>query len=69
MRYHAGVGYKTKIWNVNVIFGDNAPPPPQITKEETEANIIGVVLINRYNMKKSINLFYNRVEGAVMMEF
>ena len=41
----AGAGYSTKRGVINLQFDDNAPPPPKMTEAQTDAHILGVILV------------------------
>ena len=47
---------------------DNAEIPPGISEEEIEAHIMGVLMIEHFNIKKGIDIFDNRTETAVMKD-
>ena len=61
-----GSGYKANQKVINVNFADNAETPPGISKEEIEAHIVGVVMIEHFNINKGIHVFGERAETAVM---
>ena len=65
---HSEVGYKIKQGFLNVDFSDNAENPPAMTEEEINTHIIGVVLVEQYNMKKGLELFGDRGEKEVTKE-
>ena len=50
--YHSGSAYKVKQGVMNVNFVENSKKPPAMTEEEINAHIMGVVLVEHYNMKK-----------------
>ena len=47
---------------------EEAPPLKGMSEEEIEAHILGVVMIEHYSMKKSIDLFSNQAKTAVTKE-
>jgi hypothetical protein len=50
------------------VFGNNAPPPSEISPKEIDSHILGLLLANQYNRKKGKELFGNCVDEAVMAE-
>ena len=65
---HFGAGYKTKQGVINVEFKEDGPPPPKMTEEEIESHLIGVVLVQQYNLNQGIKLFGARAEETVEKE-
>ena len=55
------MGYK-------LIFDENAPPPPKMMEAHTDAHILGVILVNKYGLKKGIELFGEKADAAVVKE-
>ena len=53
---HSGAGYKIKQGVTNMKYSENAEKPPDMTEEEINAHIMGVVLVEHYNMKKGLEL-------------
>ena len=49
-------------------FAENAETPQDMSEEEIEAHIMGVLLIEHFNMKKGINIFGDRYKTAVIKE-
>ena len=66
--FHSGAGYQVKQGVINVNFAENAEKPPSITEEDINTHIIGVVLVEHYNMKNSLELFGERGEKEVKKE-
>ena len=64
----AGAGYGTKWGVINHVYGDNAPNPSELSLNEIEYHIIGVILANQYNLKKDEELVGERANMAVMTE-
>ena len=53
---------------INLVFDDNAPPPPELSPKEIDSHILGVILANQYNLKRGKELFGDRADEAVMAE-
>ena len=68
LNQYSGAGYGTKRGVINLVFGKNAPPPSELSPEEIDSHILGVVLANQYNLKKGNKLFGDRANKAVMAE-
>ena len=49
-------------------FAENADNPPAMTEEDINAHIMGLVLVEHYNMKKGLELFGERGDKAVTKE-
>ena len=62
----SGAGYSTKRMVINLHFDDDAPPPPEMTEAHTDAHILGVLLVQKYGLKKLIELFAEKVDAAVV---
>ena len=60
--YHASRGF------INVQVNPSAPPQRAMTEEECEAHVVGLVLVNMYNLKKGTELFGDKADEAVMKE-
>ena len=67
--HFAGAGYITKRGVINLQFDDDAPPPPKMTAAHTDAHILGVILVQKYGLKKGIELFGKKAYAAVVKEF
>ena len=65
---HYGLGYKVNQGSINVNFAENTENLPSMIEEEINAHIMGVVLVENYNMKKGLELFGERGEKAVTKE-
>ena len=65
---YTGAEYKTKQGVINVEFNEDGPPPPTMTKEEIKSHLIGVILVQQYNLNHGIKLFGARAEEAVKKE-
>ena len=50
------------------MFDENTPPPSELSPEDIDLHILGVILANRYNLKKGKELFGDRSDKAVMAE-
>ena len=68
LNQYAGAGYGTKQDFMNLVFDENAPPPSELSPEEIDLHVLGVILANQYNLKKGKELFGNRCRKAVMTE-
>ena len=66
--FQSRAGYKVKQGVINVNFAENTENPPAMTKEEINAHIMGVVLVEHLNMKKVLELFGGRGEKAITKE-
>ena len=53
---------------INLVFGENAPFPPELSADEMYPRIIGVILANRYNLRKGKELFGERANEDVKAE-
>ena len=65
---YAGARYGAKRGFINLVFDDNAPPPSELSSEEIDLHILGVILANQYNLKKGKELFGDRCDKAMMAE-
>ena len=68
LNQYAGAGYGTKQGFINLVFDENAPPSSELSTEEIDSHILGVILANQYSLKKGKKLFGNRCDKAVMAE-
>ena len=50
------------------MFNKNAPPPLELSPEEIDSHILGVLLANCYTPKKSKELFGDHANEAIMTE-
>ena len=57
-----GSGYMAKKGLINVNFAENSETPTGMSLDEIEAHIMGVVLIEHFNMKKGIDIFEDRAK-------
>ena len=64
----AGAGYSMKRGVINLQLDDNAPPPPEMTEAQTDAHIIGVILVHKYGIKKGMDLFGEKADTTVVKE-
>ena len=64
----ADAGYSTKRGVINLQFDDDAPPPPEMTGAQTDAHILGVILVQKYGLKKGMDLFGEKADAAVVKE-
>ena len=64
----ATAGYSTKLGVINLQFDDDAPPPPKTTEAHTDAHILGVIFVQKYGIKKGIELFGEKAYAAVVKE-
>ena len=51
---------------ISINFTNISETPPGSSQEEIESHIMGVVMIEYFNMKNGINIFGDRAETAVM---
>ena len=65
---HSGAGCKVKQGVIHVKFAENAEKPPAMIEEESNAHVMGEVLVEHYNMKKGLELFGERGEKAFTRE-
>ena len=65
---YVGAGYTSNQGVINLNFVENIEIPADMSEEETEYHIMGVVLVEHFNMKKGMDLFGDRDETAVMKE-
>ena len=63
-----GVGYGTKRGVINLVFHQNTPPQSNLSYEEIDSHILGVILANQYNLKTGKALFDKRANEAAMAE-
>merc|ERR1712086_476948 len=68
LNQYAGAGHGTKRGFINLVFDEDAPPPSELSPEEIDSHILGVILANQYNLKKGKELFGDRCDKAVMDE-
>ena len=68
LNQYTGAGYGTKWGFINLVFDENAPPPSELSPEEIDSHILGVLLANQYNLKKGKKSFGGRADEAVMAE-
>ena len=64
----SGAGYSTKRGVINLQFNDDAPPPPYMTETHTDAHIIGFILVQKYGLKKGIEMFGEKADAADVKE-
>ena len=65
---NVGSSYKENQGVINVYFAENIETPPDVSEEDIEAHIMGIVLIENFNMKKGVDIFGDRSKTAVMKE-
>ena len=56
----ADARYSTKRGAINLQFDEDAPPPPKMTEAQTDANILGVILVQKYGLKKGLRCLERR---------
>ena len=66
--HFAGTGYSTKRGVINLQFDNDTPPPPKTREAHTDAHILGVILVQKYGLKKGIELFDKKADAAVVKE-
>ena len=64
----AGNGYSTKRGVINLQFDDDAPPTPEITEAQTYAHMLGDILVQKYGLKKGVEVFVEKADAAVVKE-
>ena len=57
LNQYAGAGYGTKRGVINLVFDENDPPLSELSPEEIDSRILGVVLENQYNLKRVRNYY------------
>ena len=65
---YQGVGYSNKKGFINVEVSQGAKPLRQVNWEESEVNVVGLVLAQMYSLKKGTELFREKAEQATMTE-
>ena len=66
-KYYANCGYSTTRGVINLNLRDNVPPP-KMSEEQIDAHLLGLALVNMYNIKKGQELFGERADAAVQKE-
>ena len=51
LNQYAGTGFGAKQGVINLVFDKNVPPPPELSTDEIDSHILGVILANQYNLK------------------
>jgi hypothetical protein len=64
----AGAGYSTKRGVIHLQFDDNAPPPSHMIGAQLDAHILGVILVQKYSLKKGLEIFCDRASVAMVKE-
>ena len=64
----AGALYSTKQGVIKLQFDDNAPPPPKMKESHTDGHILGIIIFQKYGLKKWIELFREESYSAVVKE-
>ena len=65
----ASVVYSTKRGVINLKFDEDAPPPPpEMTEAQTDAHILGFIIVQKYGLKKGIELFVEKSYATVVEE-
>ena len=54
---YAGAGYSTKQGVVHFNVGDDDPPLNMMTKEQSDAHIVGEIFAQHFILKKGLELF------------
>ena len=65
---YQGAGYSAKKGFINVEVNRGAGPLMQMTSEESEAHVVGLVLAQMYSLRKGTELFGEKAEQATMAE-
>ena len=65
---YARAGYKTKQGVVHFNVGNDAPPLKTMTKEKSDAHIVGVIFAQNFSLKKGLELFGGKADAAVHKE-
>ena len=65
---YAGAGYTTKQGVVHFNVGDDAPPIKNMTEEQSDAHIVGVIFSQNFSLKKGLELFGEKADAAVHKE-
>ena len=50
------------------MFDENSPTPSELFPKKIDSHILGVILVNQYNLKKGKELFGDSADEAVMAE-
>ena len=66
--HFAGAGYSNKRGVINLQFDNNAPASPNIMEDHTDAQILGFILVQKYGIKKGIELLSKKADVAVVKE-
>ena len=59
------VGHSTKQGVININFNNSAPPPAQMTKEQSDEYIVGVIFAQKFSLKKGLEIFGDKADVAV----
>ena len=59
------VGHSTKQGLINLNFNNSAPPPAQMTEEQSDAYIVGVIFAQHFSLNKGLELFGDKVDAVV----
>ena len=65
---YQGARYNAKKGFINIKISQGARPLRQMSHEESEAHVIGLVLAQMYSLKKGTELFGEKAEQATMTE-
>ena len=63
-----GAGYSTKKGVLHCNFNGDAPCPTKMTEEQLDAYIVGVIVAQKYSLKKGLELLSEKVNVAVTKE-
>ena len=64
----AGAGYSTKKGVLHFNFNEDTPCPTEMTEEQSDAYIVGVILAHQYSLEKGLELFDEKIDTAVTKE-
>ena len=66
--HFAGARYITKRGVIKLQFDNDAPASPKIMEAHTDAQILGFILVQKYGIKKGIELLSKKSDAAVVKE-
>ena len=65
---YQGVGYSTKKGFINIEVSQGVRPLRPMSREKSEAHVVGLVLAQMYSLRKGTELFGEKAEQATMTE-
>ena len=65
---YQGAGYNTKKGFINVDVSQGARPLRHMSREESEAHVVGLFLAQMYSLRKGMEIFGEKAEQATMTE-